>query len=90
MTAHSSADVTAGSLATAPRTFGRFFLPGPTEVRPRILDAMRQPMIGHRGKGMEERAYQLLKEDISYAQLKKKLPRGGFFLSFSWRWGWTA
>ena len=34
--------------------FGRFFLPGPTEVRPRILDAMVQPMIGHRGKSMEE------------------------------------
>ncbi len=29
--------------------FGRFFLPGPTEVRPRILDAQRRPMIGHRG-----------------------------------------
>lgn len=28
--------------------FGHFFLPGPTEVRPRILAAMTQPMIGHR------------------------------------------
>ncbi|MBX3172934.1 MAG: alanine--glyoxylate aminotransferase family protein [Gemmatimonadaceae bacterium] len=28
--------------------FGRFFLPGPTEVRPKILKAMLQPMIGHR------------------------------------------
>lgn len=28
--------------------FGRFFLPGPTEVRPEILAAMAQPMIGHR------------------------------------------
>lgn len=34
--------------------FGRFFLPGPTEVRPEILAAQAQPMIGHRGKGMEE------------------------------------
>jgi aspartate aminotransferase-like enzyme len=38
--------------ATPP--FGRFFLPGPTEVLPEILDAQRRPMIGHRGKGMEE------------------------------------
>jgi len=29
--------------------FGRFFLPGPTEVRPEILEAQRAPMIGHRG-----------------------------------------
>jgi predicted phosphoserine aminotransferase len=34
-------------------TFGRFFLPGPTEVRPEILEAMERPMIGHRGKDME-------------------------------------
>ncbi|MDB4949839.1 MAG: hypothetical protein JWM27_2488 [Gemmatimonadetes bacterium] len=29
--------------------FGRFFLPGPTEVRPEVLAAMTRPMIGHRG-----------------------------------------
>jgi aspartate aminotransferase-like enzyme len=29
--------------------FGRFFLPGPTEVRPEVLQAMAQPVIGHRG-----------------------------------------
>jgi len=34
--------------------FGRFFLPGPTEVRPSILQEMLRPMIGHRGKGMED------------------------------------
>ncbi|HJR43501.1 MAG TPA: alanine--glyoxylate aminotransferase family protein [Gemmatimonadaceae bacterium] len=34
-------------------TFGRFFLPGPTEVRPEILAAQQRPMIGHRGKAME-------------------------------------
>lgn len=33
---------------------GRFFAPGPTEVRPEILDAMRRPMIFHRGAAMEE------------------------------------
>ena len=32
--------------------FGRFFLPGPTEVRPEILAAQAQPMIGHRGAEM--------------------------------------
>lgn len=34
--------------------FGRFFLPGPTEVHPDILAAQLHPMMGHRGKGMEE------------------------------------
>jgi aspartate aminotransferase-like enzyme len=34
--------------------FGRFFLPGPTEVRPEILHAMTRPMIGHRVKEMED------------------------------------
>jgi aspartate aminotransferase-like enzyme len=32
--------------------FGRFFLPGPTEVRPEILAAMDRPVMGHRGKDM--------------------------------------
>ena len=34
-------------------TFGKFFLPGPTEVRPEIMQAMLKPMIGHRGGDME-------------------------------------
>lgn len=34
--------------------FGRFFLPGPTEVRPEILQAQVGPMMAHRAKGMEE------------------------------------
>src|SRR5690606_17229597 len=33
--------------------FGTFFLPGPTEVRPEILDAMRGPMMPHRGADFE-------------------------------------
>jgi aspartate aminotransferase-like enzyme len=33
---------------------GRFFVPGPTEVRPEVLDAMRRPMIFHRSPAMEE------------------------------------
>lgn len=32
---------------------GTFFVPGPTEVRPEILDAMRRPMIFHRHAEME-------------------------------------
>ena len=32
--------------------FGRFFLPGPTEVHPDVLQAMLQPMIPHRGEAM--------------------------------------
>jgi aspartate aminotransferase-like enzyme len=33
--------------------FGTFFLPGPTEVRPAVLQAMLQPMIAHRGAAFE-------------------------------------
>lgn len=33
--------------------FGTFFLPGPTEVRPEVLQAMLQPMIPHRGAAFE-------------------------------------
>src|SRR5688500_13260213 len=55
MTAHSSADAAASpGSPSVQRGFGRFFLPGPTEVRPSILAAMQQPMIGHRGKSMED------------------------------------
>jgi predicted phosphoserine aminotransferase len=32
--------------------FGRFFLPGPTEVRPDVLEAMVKAVIGHRGPDM--------------------------------------
>jgi len=32
---------------------GRFFVPGPTEVRPEILDVMRRAMIFHRTREME-------------------------------------
>jgi len=36
------------------KTFGTFFLPGPTEVRQEILAAMTQPMIAHRGSAFEQ------------------------------------
>ncbi|MEX2181633.1 MAG: aminotransferase class V-fold PLP-dependent enzyme [Gemmatimonadaceae bacterium] len=39
--------------ARAPEAFGRFFLPGPTEVRPEILQAMVRPMISHRSAEYE-------------------------------------
>ena len=34
--------------------FGRFFLPGPTDVHPDVLAAMERPMIGHRSSAMEQ------------------------------------
>ncbi len=34
--------------------FGRFFLPGPTEVLPEILQAQVGPMVAHRARAMEE------------------------------------
>ncbi|GBD31679.1 Serine-pyruvate aminotransferase [bacterium HR33] len=34
--------------------FGRFFLPGPTEVHPEVLSALARPMIPHRGREMQE------------------------------------
>lgn len=34
-------------------SFGRFFVPGPTDVRPDVLAAMAQPMIAHRGAEFE-------------------------------------
>ncbi|MGD8867807.1 MAG: alanine--glyoxylate aminotransferase family protein [Gemmatimonadales bacterium] len=33
--------------------FGKYFLPGPTEVRPEVLEAMVRPVIGHRTAEME-------------------------------------
>lgn len=35
-------------------SFGRFFLPGPTEVHPEVLAALTRPVIGHRGPEMAE------------------------------------
>jgi len=43
------------TVATAPAAtgFGRFFLPGPTDVHPEVMAAMQRPMIGHRSGAME-------------------------------------
>lgn len=35
--------------SVATRPYGRFFLPGPTEVHPDVLAAQTRPMMGHRG-----------------------------------------
>lgn len=35
-------------------SFGKFFLPGPTEVHPDVLATLSQPMIAHRGREMDE------------------------------------
>ncbi len=34
--------------------FGRFFLPGPTDVHPEVLQAMVHPMFAHRGPAMRD------------------------------------
>ena len=39
---------------TTPLEPGHFFLPGPTEVRPDVLAAQNGPMIGHRGKAIQD------------------------------------
>src|SRR3954467_9399755 len=36
------------------KSFGTFFLPGPTEVRDEVMAAMLQPMIPHRGSAFEQ------------------------------------
>src|SRR5438552_14932306 len=40
--------------AVAVPTFGKFFLPGPTDVHPEVLEAMIRPMVGHRSGAMEK------------------------------------
>jgi aspartate aminotransferase-like enzyme len=47
----------------AAKTFGTFFLPGPTEVRDEIMAAMIQPMIPHRGPEFE-RLFQRLQTGL--------------------------
>src|ERR1051325_9464391 len=37
----------------ADQSFGTFYVPGPTEIRPEILEQMTRPIIGHRGKNFE-------------------------------------
>lgn len=41
------------ALTSDGQRFGRFFLPGPTEVRREVLEAMLAPMTGHRTPEME-------------------------------------
>jgi aspartate aminotransferase-like enzyme len=36
------------------KPLGRFFLPGPTEVYPEVMEAQLRPMISHRGSAMTE------------------------------------
>jgi aspartate aminotransferase-like enzyme len=45
------------------KTFGTFFLPGPTEVRDEIMSAMLQPMIPHRGPQFE-RLFERLQQGL--------------------------
>jgi aspartate aminotransferase-like enzyme len=46
-----------------PPPFGTFFLPGPTEVRREVLEAMLQPMIAHRGRAFES-LFERLQEQL--------------------------
>ena len=48
-------NATSSAVAGAPKIkgFGRFFLPGPTEVLPEVLEAQNRAMIGHRGVGIK-------------------------------------
>jgi len=41
-------------MSPATPSFGKFFLPGPTDVHPDVLAAMERPMIGHRSSAMED------------------------------------
>jgi len=41
-------------MSTPAPAFGRFFLPGPTDVHPDVLAAMQRPMIPHRSGAMEQ------------------------------------
>ena len=43
-----------GSMSSQRGMFGTFFLPGPTEVRREVLEAMLRPMIPHRSAEFEE------------------------------------
>jgi aspartate aminotransferase-like enzyme len=45
--------VTGAAAPAGAAAFGTFFLPGPTEVRPAILQAMTRPMLPHRGAAFE-------------------------------------
>lgn len=42
-----------GDHSIDPDSFGRFLLPGPTEVRPDVLRALAEPVMGHRGPAIE-------------------------------------
>ena len=41
-------------MTTGPLTSETFFVPGPTEVRPAVLQAMTRPMISHRSTAFRE------------------------------------
>jgi aspartate aminotransferase-like enzyme len=43
-----------GAMTSRPDNFGTFFLPGPTEVRREVLEAMLKPMIPHRSAEFED------------------------------------
>ena len=50
--------------STAERPYGRFFLPGPTEVHPDVLAAQTRAMVGHRGSASQV-FYRRLQEGLA-------------------------
>jgi predicted phosphoserine aminotransferase len=48
-----TAEAPKSATAKSGKAWGKFFLPGPTEVLPEVLEAQLKPMIGHRGAGIK-------------------------------------
>ncbi|MSR36153.1 MAG: alanine--glyoxylate aminotransferase family protein [Gemmatimonadetes bacterium] len=48
-----TAEAPKSTTAKSGKVWGKFFLPGPTEVLPEVLEAQLKPMIGHRGVGIK-------------------------------------
>jgi aspartate aminotransferase-like enzyme len=48
-----TAEAPSSKMTDRPAGWGKFFLPGPTEVLPEVLEAQLKPMIGHRGAGIK-------------------------------------
>src|SRR5256885_1933829 len=61
---------------TAAPAFGKFFLPGPTDVHPEVLAAMLRPMIGHRSSGMEKLLQGIAPKLGVLARTKRPVPIG--------------
>ena len=50
-----TAEAPSSKMTDRPAGWGKFFLPGPTEVLPEVLEAQLKPMIGHRSGEFKKR-----------------------------------